>query len=191
MIPDYSKPSLISISTEEGSISFTAPSNGYIIGIWFWRRTSEKLFILAFVGMISIRQQGNSNENIGSIFPVKKGDVVGINFCFSQKNNGIYFVPTVWLNSKGKIRTGKNEFKGDLDTIPTTTGELSLYWFSRSNITNGISGVETNTNYGTILTIPSTSNNYGVQFAFFNSSENSFYFRKKNGGTWNTWKKIS
>lgn len=95
------------------------------------------------------------------------------------------------LNSKGKIRTGKNEFKGDLDTIPTTTGELSLYWFSRSNITNGISGVETNTNYGTILTIPSTSNNYGVQFAFFNSSENSFYFRKKNGGTWNTWKKIS
>lgn len=95
------------------------------------------------------------------------------------------------LNSEGKIRTGKNEFKGDLDTIPTTTGELSLYWFSRSNITNGISGVETNTNYGTILTIPSTSNNYGVQFAFFNSSENSFYFRKKNGGTWNTWKKIS
>lgn len=95
------------------------------------------------------------------------------------------------LNSNGKIRTGKNEFKGDLDTIPTTTGELSLYWFSRSNITNGISGVETNTNYGTILTIPSTSNNYGVQFAFFNSSENSFYFRKKNGGTWNTWKKIS
>lgn len=95
------------------------------------------------------------------------------------------------LNSKDKIRTGKNEFKGDLDTIPTTTGELSLYWFSRSNITNGISGVETNTNYGTILTIPSTSNNYGVQFAFFNSSENSFYFRKKNGGTWNTWKKIS
>ena len=95
------------------------------------------------------------------------------------------------LNSKGKIRTGKNEFKGDLDTIPTTTGELSLYWFSRSNITNGISDVETNTNYGTILTIPSTSNNYGVQFAFFNSSENSFYFRKKNGGTWNTWKKIS
>lgn len=95
------------------------------------------------------------------------------------------------LNSKGKIRAGKNEFKGDLDTIPTTTGELSLYWFFRPNITNGISGVETNTNYGTILTIPSTSNNYGVQFAFFNSSENSFYFRKKNGGTWNTWKKIS
>lgn len=95
------------------------------------------------------------------------------------------------LNSKGKIRAGKNEFKGDLDTIPTTTGELSLYWFFRSNITNGISDVETNTNYGTILTIPSTSNNYGVQFAFFNSSENSFYFRKKNGGTWNTWKKIS
>ena len=95
------------------------------------------------------------------------------------------------LNSKGKIRTGKNEFKGDLDTIPTAIGELSLYWFSRSNITNGISDVETNTNYGTILTIPSTSNNYGVQFAFFNSPENSFYFRKKNGGTWNTWKKIS
>lgn len=95
------------------------------------------------------------------------------------------------LNSKGKIRAGKNEFKGDLDTISTTTGELSLYWFFRSNITNGISDVETNTNYGTILTIPSTSNNYGVQFAFFNSSENSFYFRKKNGGTWNTWKKIS
>ena len=95
------------------------------------------------------------------------------------------------LNSKGKIRAGKNEFKGDLDTIPTTTGELSLYWFFRPNITNGISDVETNTNYGTILTIPSTSNNYGVQFAFFNSSENSFYFRKKNGGTWNTWKKIS
>lgn len=95
------------------------------------------------------------------------------------------------LNSKGKIRAGKNEFKGDLDTISTATGELSLYWFFRSNITNGISDVETNTNYGTILTIPSTSNNYGVQFAFFNSSENSFYFRKKNGGTWNTWKKIS
>lgn len=95
------------------------------------------------------------------------------------------------LNSKGKIRAGKNEFKGDLDTIPTTTGELSLYWFFRPNITNGISDVEANTNYGTILTIPSTSNNYGVQFAFFNSSENSFYFRKKNGGTWNTWKKIS
>lgn len=95
------------------------------------------------------------------------------------------------LNSKGKIRTGNNEFKGDLDTIPTTIGELSLYWFSRPNITNGISDVEINTNYGTILTIPSTSNNYGVQFAFFNSSENSFYFRKKNGGTWNTWKKIS
>ena len=65
------------------------------------------------------------------------------------------------LNSKGKIRAGKNEFKGDLDTIPTTTGELSLYWFFRPNITNGISDVETNTNYGTILTIPSTSNNYG------------------------------
>lgn len=102
-----------------------------------------------------------------------------------------FFQKFLKQNSKGKIRTGKNEFKGDLDTIPTTTGELSLYWFSRSNITNGISGVETNTNYGTILTIPSTSNNYGVQFAFFNSSENSFYFRKKNGGTWNTWKKIS
>lgn len=190
MIPDYSKPSLISISTEEGSISFTAPSNGYIIGSGFGDGQAKN-FLYLHCGDVSIRQQGNSNENIGSIFPVKKGDVVGINFCFSQKNNGIYFVPTVWLNSKGKIRTGKNEFKGDLDTIPTTTGELSLYWFSRSNITNGISGVETNTNYGTILTIPSTSNNYGVQFAFFNSSENSFYFRKKNGGTWNTWKKIS
>ena len=102
-----------------------------------------------------------------------------------------WFIFLKRLNSKGKIRAGKNEFKGDLDTISTTTGELSLYWFFRSNITNGISDVETNTNYGTILTIPSTSNNYGVQFAFFNSSENSFYFRKKNGGTWNTWKKIS
>ena len=108
-----------------------------------------------------------------------------------ETNNKTLVTAINELNSKGKIRTGKNEFKGDLDTIPTTTGELSLYWFFRSNITNGISDVETNTNYGTILTIPSTSNNYGVQFAFFNSSENSFYFRKKNGGTWNTWKKIS
>lgn len=94
MIPDYSKPSLISISTEEGSISFTAPSNGYIIGSGFGDGQAKN-FLYLHCGDVSIRQQGNSNENIGSIFPVKKGDVVGINFCFSQKNNGIYFVPTV------------------------------------------------------------------------------------------------
>lgn len=94
MIPDYSKPSLISISTEEGSISFTAPSNGYIIGSGFGDGQAKN-FLYLHCGDVSIRQQGNSNENIGSIFPVKKGDIVGINFCFSQKNNGIYFVPTV------------------------------------------------------------------------------------------------
>lgn len=101
MIPDYSKPSLISISTEEGSISFTAPSNGYIIGSGFGDGQAKN-FLYLHCGDVSIRQQGNSNENIGSIFPVKKGDIVGINFCFSQKNNGIYFVPTVWLNSKAQ-----------------------------------------------------------------------------------------
>lgn len=96
-----------------------------------------------------------------------------------------------YIETEVKPTVAGSTYHSYVNTIPTTTGELSLYWFSRSNITNGISGVETNTNYGTILTIPSTSNNYGVQFAFFNSSENSFYFRKKNGGTWNTWKKIS
>lgn len=94
MIPDYSKPSLISISTEEGSISFTAPSNGYIIGSGFGDGQAKN-FLYLHCGDVSIRQQGNSNENIGSIFPVKKGDVVGISFYFSEKNNGIYFVPTV------------------------------------------------------------------------------------------------
>lgn len=145
------------------------------------------------------RDNINSGESIPTLFGKVKKWFTDLNTLIklvgstdiSGIGNGTVTDALSVLNSKGKIRTGKNEFKGDLDTIPTTTGELSLYWFSRSNITNGISGVETNTNYGTILTIPSTSNNYGVQFAFFNSSENSFYFRKKNGGTWNTWKKIS
>ena len=110
MIPDYSKPSLISISTEEGSISFTAPSNGYIIGSGFGDGQAKN-FLYLHCGDVSIRQQGNSNENIGSIFPVKKGDVVGINFCFSQKNNGIYFVPTVWLNSKAQIDTSEIHYR--------------------------------------------------------------------------------
>ena len=136
-------------------------------------------------GVLDARQGKELNDALAKLNKLMGNtDISGI-------GNGTVTGALLTLNSKGKIRTGKNEFKGDLDTIPTTTGELSLYWFSRSNITNGISGVETNTNYGTILTIPSTSNNYGVQFAFFNSSENSFYFRKKNGGTWNTWKKIS
>lgn len=145
------------------------------------------------------RNNINSGESIPTLFGKVKKWFTDLNTLIklvgsadiSGIGKGTVTDALLTLNSKGKIRTGKNEFKGDLDTIPTTTGELSLYWFSRSNITNGISGVETNTNYGTILTIPSTSNNYGVQFAFFNSSENSFYFRKKNGGTWNTWKKIS
>lgn len=145
------------------------------------------------------RNNINSGESIPTLFGKVKKWFTDLNALIklvgsadiSSIGKGTVTDALLTLNSKGKIRTGKNEFKGDLDTIPTTTGELSLYWFSRSNITNGISGVETNTNYGTILTIPSTSNNYGVQFAFFNSSENSFYFRKKNGGTWNTWKKIS
>lgn len=71
MIPDYSKPSLISISTEEGSISFTAPSNGYIIGSGFGDGQAKN-FLYLHCGDVSIRQQGNSNENIGSIFPVKR-----------------------------------------------------------------------------------------------------------------------
>lgn len=145
------------------------------------------------------RDNINSGESIPTLFGKVKKWFTDLNTLIklvgstdiSGIGNGTVTDALSVLNSNGKIRTGKNEFKGDLDTIPTTTGELSLYWFLRSNITNGISGVETNTNYGTILTIPSTSNNYGVQFAFFNSSENSFYFRKKNGGTWNTWKKIS
>ena len=136
-------------------------------------------------GVLDARQGKELNDALVKLNKLMgSADISGI-------GNGTVTGALLTLNSKGKIRAGKNEFKGDLDTISTTTGELSLYWFFRSNITNGISDVETNTNYGTILTIPSTSNNYGVQFAFFNSSENSFYFRKKNGGTWNTWKKIS
>lgn len=145
------------------------------------------------------RNNINSGESIPTLFGKVKKWFTDLNALIrlvgdadiSGIGKGTVTDALLTLNSKGKIRAGKNEFKGDLDTISTTTGELSLYWFFRSNITNGISDVETNTNYGTILTIPSTSNNYGVQFAFFNSSENSFYFRKKNGGTWNTWKKIS
>lgn len=145
------------------------------------------------------RNNINSGESIPTLFGKVKKWFTDLNALIrlvgdadiSGIGKGTVTDALLTLNSKGKIRTGNNEFKGDLDTIPTTIGELSLYWFSRSNITNGISGVEINTSYGTILTIPSTSNNYGVQFAFFNSSENSFYFRKKNGGTWNTWKKIS
>lgn len=94
MIPDYSKPSPIAMSTGEDSISFTAPSNGYIIGSGYGDGQAKN-YLYLHCGGVSIRQQGNSNENIGSIFPVKKGDVVGISFYFSEKNNGIYFVPTV------------------------------------------------------------------------------------------------
>lgn len=133
MIPDYSKPSLISISTEEGSISFTAPSNGYIIGSGFGDGQAKN-FLYLHCGDVSIRQQGNSNENIGSIFPVKKGDIVGINFCFSQKNNGIYFVPTVWLNSKAffTAKVSTND-KDTICVIPKDTSHFSFMAFGDYN----------------------------------------------------------
>ena len=85
---------MISTSTDLFNMAWTAPSNGYIVGSGYGNGQASS-YIYIHHGNIYTRQQSSSDENIGVVFPIKAGDTVGIEFCLSVKNDGIYFVPSV------------------------------------------------------------------------------------------------
>ena len=93
-VPDYSHASRISMSTEESNISWTAPSNGYIIGSGYGDG-QPKSFIYVTINGVKFKQQSSTTENISVLVPVKAKDEVIIHFYLSTENVGMYFVPAV------------------------------------------------------------------------------------------------
>ena len=90
--PKYVDKVLIFSGTTFYTANYTVPDNGFLMCSG-WGSGQSTSYIVFKINEIVIGNQGNSDERISVVFPVKKGDVVNILIYLSQNNNGCYFVP--------------------------------------------------------------------------------------------------
>ena len=90
--PNYANKVLITNTTSQYNSDYTAPENGYVMGMGYGTGQNNSFIYFTCNGII-VGNQGNSNENVSAVLPVRKGDVVTIQVYFGQANHGVYFVP--------------------------------------------------------------------------------------------------
>lgn len=92
MLPNYDTPSILVSSLQKSELTFTAPSNGYIMGSGYGENNTNTYIYLS-IGDVKVKSQNNNGDNVGVCMPIRKGDVVKINMWLALQNNGLYFVP--------------------------------------------------------------------------------------------------
>ena len=71
---------------------YVVPDNGFLIASG-WGTGQQNNYIIFNINKVTIQNQGNADESISAVMPVRKGDVVRINIYLASNNNGCYFVP--------------------------------------------------------------------------------------------------
>ena len=91
--PNYANKQLIfdGLTHYENS-GYVAPDNGFLIASG-WGTGRSNSYIIFTINGVTVQNQGNADESISAVMPVRKGDVVRINICLASDNIGCYFVP--------------------------------------------------------------------------------------------------
>ena len=91
--PNYANKQLIFDGlTEYENSGYVAPDNGFLIASGCGTGQQNNYVIFTING-VTVENQGNTDESISVVMPVRKGDVVRINIYLASNNNGCYFVP--------------------------------------------------------------------------------------------------
>ena len=96
IVPDYANAKLLDNTLQTNSFDFTAPQNGILLAGGYGSNQNNSYIMFRYSANRSIQFeiQGSSNEFIGALFPVAKGDVIEIITSLATKNNGTYFIPS-------------------------------------------------------------------------------------------------
>ena len=91
--PNYANKQLIfdGLTHYENS-GYVVPNNGFLMASG-WGTGQGNSYIIFTINGVTVQNQGNANESISVVVPVRKGDVVAINIYLASNNNGCYFVP--------------------------------------------------------------------------------------------------
>ena len=90
--PNYAQKQLIYNGISLYNQDYIAPDNGFIMGRGYGSGQSTS-YIYFEIGEVRVGNQGNSDETVDALIPVRKGDVVKIDAHLSISNFGIYFIP--------------------------------------------------------------------------------------------------
>ena len=96
IVPDYAHAKLLDNTLQTHSFDFTAPQNGILLSGGYGSNQNNSYIIFRYSAnrAIQFETQGASDEFIGALFPVAKGDVIEIITSLATKNNGTYFIPS-------------------------------------------------------------------------------------------------
>ena len=96
IVPDYANAKLLDNTLQTNSFDFTAPQNGILLSGGYGSSQNNSYIIFRYSAnrAIQFETQGSSDEFIGALFPVAKGDVIEIITSLATKNNGTYFIPS-------------------------------------------------------------------------------------------------
>lgn len=96
IVPDYANAKLLDNTLQTNSFDFTAPQNGILLSGGYGSNQNNSYIIFRYSAnrAIQFETQGASDEFIGALFPVAKGDVIEIITSLATKNNGTYFIPS-------------------------------------------------------------------------------------------------
>jgi hypothetical protein len=91
--PNYANKQLIFDGlTHYENQSYVVPDNGILMASGRGTGQADSYVIFTING-VTVQNQGNADESISAVMPVRKGDVVSINVYFAVNNKGCYFVP--------------------------------------------------------------------------------------------------
>jgi hypothetical protein len=90
--PNYAQKQLIYNGISLYNQDYIAPDNGFIMGRGYGSGQTTSYLYFEING-VTVGNQGVSDETIGALIPVRKGDTVIITAYLANRNHGIYFVP--------------------------------------------------------------------------------------------------
>jgi hypothetical protein len=91
--PNYANKQLIFDGlTHFVNSGYVVPDNGFLIASG-WGTGQANSYVIFTINGVTVQNQGNADESVSAVMPVRKGDVVSINIYFASNNNGCYFVP--------------------------------------------------------------------------------------------------
>lgn len=91
--PNYAQKQLIFDGlTHYQNTSYVVPDNGFIIASG-WGTGQTNNYIIFGINGVFVQNQGNADESISVVMPVRKGDIVSINIYLATDNKGCYFIP--------------------------------------------------------------------------------------------------
>jgi hypothetical protein len=91
--PNYANKQLIFDGlTRYENNAYVVPDNGFLIASG-WGTGQGNNYVIFTINGVTVQNQGNADESVSAVMPVRKGDVVSINIYLASNNNGCYFVP--------------------------------------------------------------------------------------------------